>query len=65
MSRGLGDVYKRQEKIIKTFCHTRPKMDERYVRRVKRLDELASVAKKASGFSLASTSDGEEAGEEE
>ncbi len=53
------------EKIIKTFCHTRPKMDERYVRRVKRLDELASVAKKASGFSLASTSDGEEAGEEE
>lgn len=53
------------EKIIKAFCHARPKLDERYLRRVKRLDELAGVAKKASGFSLASTSDGEEAGEEE
>ena len=27
------------EKIIKAFCHTRPSQDERYVRRVKRLDE--------------------------
>jgi len=27
------------EKIIKAFCHARPSQDERYVRRVKRLDE--------------------------
>lgn len=27
------------EQLIKAFCHTQPKMDERYVRRVKRLDE--------------------------
>ncbi len=27
------------EKIIKAFCHARPSKDERYVRRVKRLDE--------------------------
>lgn len=27
------------EKLIKTFCHTRPKPDERYIRRVQRLDE--------------------------
>lgn len=27
------------EKVIKAFCHTRPSQDERYVRRVKRLDE--------------------------
>lgn len=27
------------EQLIKAFCHTRPKTDERYVRRVKRLDE--------------------------
>jgi len=27
------------EQIIKAFCHARPSTDERYVRRVKRLDE--------------------------
>lgn len=27
------------EKIIKTFCHAHPKMDERYTRRVQKLDE--------------------------
>ena len=27
------------EQIIKAFCHTRPSTEERYVRRVKRLDE--------------------------
>lgn len=27
------------EKIIKAFCHARPSQEERYIRRVKRLDE--------------------------
>lgn len=27
------------EKIVKTFCHTQPSSEERYLRRIKRLDE--------------------------
>lgn len=27
------------EKIVKTLCHTRPKTDEKYLRRMRRLDE--------------------------
>lgn len=33
------------EQMVKTMCHTRPKTDERYLRRVKRLDEDFDAAK--------------------
>lgn len=29
------------EKIVKSLCHTRPKTDEKYARRVQKLDEVA------------------------
>lgn len=32
------------ERIIKTFCHTRPLGDERYLRRIKRLDDEKSCS---------------------
>ena len=35
------------ELLVKTFCHTQPKMDERYCRRVQRLD-----SEESSKFSL-------------
>ena len=31
------------EQIIKTFCHTRPATDERYLRRVRRLDQTPAA----------------------
>lgn len=31
------------EQIIKTFCHTRPATDERYLRRVRRLDQSSAA----------------------
>ena len=56
------------EEIIKTFCHTRPSQEERYVRRVKRLDEGVTSEPEGLeiGFSMKlAGGDGEENEDEE
>ncbi len=53
------------EKLIKTLCHTRPKMGERYVRRVERLDEEHTKAPGGVEFRLKVAADNEEDDEEE
>ena len=53
------------ERIVKAFCHARPKLDERYARRVKRLDEDPVLKGINAGFKLASTQGNEENSEEE
>lgn len=53
------------ERIVKAFCHARPKLDEHYARRVKRLDEDPVLKGINAGFKLASTQGNEENSEEE
>lgn len=53
----------KMEKIIKVFCHTRPLLEEKYARRVRRLDEMDQAPEK---FKTAMATDGtEESSEEE
>lgn len=52
------------EKLVKTFCHTREKQDERYGRRVKRLDQDLDASQQR-GFSMKLSGSGEENDEEE
>lgn len=51
------------EKLIKTLCHTHPKMEERYTRRVKRLD--AEHAKVSGGIEFSLKFGGDEEDDEE
>lgn len=54
----------KMEKIIKVFCHTRPSLEERYARRVKRLEEMVKEAE--TKFKVALAGEGtEEKSEEE
>lgn len=53
----------KMEKLVKTFCHTRELLEERYIRRVKRLDEdVDDGGKFRLGLSLSfgSNHDGED-----
>lgn len=52
------------EKLVKTMCHTHPKIDERYVRRVKRLDEDHAKVSGGIEFSLKFGGDDEDDEEE-
>lgn len=55
------------EKIIKAFCHTKPSQDERYVRRVRRLDEgeKSDEGEVEFGFSVKTFRDDHEAEDSE
>lgn len=55
----------KMEKLVKTFCHTRELLDERYARRVKRLDESVDDGGKFKlGLSLSFGSERDEDEEE-
>lgn len=51
------------EKLVKTFCHTQPSLEERYVRRVKRLDD--DHAKVSGGIEFSLKFGGDEDDDEE
>ena len=51
------------EKLVKTMCHTQPKLEERYTRRVKRLDE--DHAKVSGGIEFSLKFGGDEDDDEE
>lgn len=55
------------ERIIKAFCHARPARDERYVRRVKRLDEgeKSDAGEVEFGFSVKTFQDSDETEDDE
>lgn len=52
------------EKLVKTMCHTHPKLEEKYVRRVKRLDEDYTTSSSGVEFSLKVSGDEEDDEEE-
>lgn len=52
------------EKLVKTFCHTQPSLEERYVRRVKRLDDDYVKVAGDMEFSVKSSSDEDDDEEE-
>lgn len=46
------------ERLVKTFCHTKPLDEERYLRRINRLDESVQSDGSDAGFKLKLASDG-------
>lgn len=54
------------EQLVKGFCHTRPKTDKRYRRRIEKLDQAPSnISVDESGFIVASVFGGSDDSEEE